>query len=64
MYHGEKHSIPDRIVTFTCRCTPIDHGTNHASVEFGPRLVSAVKGFIFMEKLSVDALNEGITYQD
>mgnify|MGYP000867206915 CR=1 FL=1 len=44
---------------------PIVRGKKNASVEFGPKLaVSIVEGFTFMEKLSFDAFNEGITLQD
>jgi IS5 family transposase len=66
MYQEKKHSVPDRIVSLHMPFVrPIVRGKKNASVEFGPKLaVSIVDGFTFMEKLSFDAFNEGITLQD
>lgn len=66
MHQEKKHSIPDRIVSLHMPFVrPIVRGKKNASVEFGPKLaVSIVDGFTFMEKLSFDAFNEGITLQD
>ena len=66
MHQEKKHSIPDRIVSLDMPFVrPIVRGKKEASVEFGPKLaVGIVDGFTFMEKLSFDAFNEGITLQD
>ena len=62
--HKEKvNSIPDRIVSISMPFVrPIVRGKKRAPVEFGPKLaVSVVNGFVFEEKLSFDAFNEGTT---
>lgn len=63
MFDERKHQVADRIVSLSMPFVrPIVRGKSNAPVEFGPKLaISIVNGFTFMEKLSFDAFNEGIT---
>ncbi|MDP3488005.1 MAG: IS5 family transposase [Bacillota bacterium] len=63
MYRNHSHRIEDRIVSLHMPFVrPIVRGKANAPVEFGAKLaISIVNGFIFMEHLSFDAFNEGIT---
>ena len=63
MYQTKKHQVDDRIVSLHMPfIRPIVRGKASAEVEFGAKLaISVVNGFSFMERLSFDAFNEGIT---
>lgn len=66
MFKERRHSTEDRIVSLHMPFVrPIVRGKSNAPVEFGPKLaVSVVDGFTFIEKLSFDAFNEGVTLID
>lgn len=66
MYQTKTHSTPYRIVSLHMPFVrPIVRGKKNANVEFGPKLaVSVINGFTFMEQLSFDAFNEGVTLQE
>lgn len=63
MYHEHKHQIDDRIVSLHMPFVrPIVRGKAGSAVEFGAKLaISVVNGFSFMENLSFNAFNEGVT---
>lgn len=63
MYQTNSHQIDDRIVSLHMPfIRPIVRGKAGADVEFGAKLaISIVNGFSFMEHLSFNAFNEGIT---
>jgi IS5 family transposase len=63
MYQEHKHQIADRIVSLHMPFVrPIVRGKAGAEVEFGAKVaISIVNGFSFMECLSFDAFNEGVT---
>jgi len=66
MYQNKEHKIQDRIVSLHMPFVrPIVRGKANADVEFGAKLaISIVDGFSYMENLSFDAYNEGVTLQD
>jgi len=63
MFKSHLHKIEDRIVNISQpHVRPIVRGKMKAEVEFGAKLaISLVNGFAFMEELSWDNFNEGIT---
>lgn len=63
MYQNREHRVDDRIVSLRMPfIRPIVRGKAKAEVEFGAKLsISVVNGFCFMERLSFDAFNEGVT---
>jgi len=63
MYRNKSHKIEDRIVSLSMPFVrPIVRGKANAPVEFGAKLsVSIVDGYTYMENVSFDAYNEGIT---
>lgn len=63
MYTKRTHKIEDRIVSLHMPfIRPVVRGKATADVEFGGKLaISVVNGFCFMERLSFDNFNEGIT---
>jgi IS5 family transposase len=63
MYQKKNHQVEDRIVSLHMPfIRPIVRGKAGADVEFGAKLsISVVNGFCFMERLSYDAFNEGVT---
>lgn len=63
MYDQKTHSVPNRIVSISQpHVRPIVRGKARANVEFGAKLaISVVDGFVYMEKLSWDNFNEGMT---
>lgn len=66
MYKEKKHSVEHRIVSLHMPFVrPIVRGKSNVQVEFGPKLaISVVDGFTFMEHMSFDAFNEGITLME
>ncbi len=63
MYEHKTHSVENRIVSISQpHVRPIVRGKARANVEFGAKLaISVVNGFAYMEKLSWDNFNEGMT---
>ncbi|HEY8463991.1 MAG TPA: IS5 family transposase [Bacillota bacterium] len=63
MYQTRNHQVDDRIVSLHMPfIRPIVRGKARAEVEFGAKLsISVINGFVFMERMSFDAFNEGIT---
>ncbi len=63
MYEQKTHSVENRIVSISQpHVRPIVRGKARANVEFGAKLaISVVNGFAYMEKLSWDNFNEGMT---
>lgn len=63
MYDHKTHSVEDRIVSISQpHVRPIVRGKARTNVEFGAKLaISIVEGFAYLEKLSWDNFNEGIT---
>ncbi len=63
MYDHKTHSVENRIVSISQpHVRPIVRGKARTNVEFGAKLaISVVDGFAFMEKLSWDNFNEGMT---
>lgn len=63
MYRNKNHSVEDRIVSLHMPfIRPIVRGKTNATVEFGAKLaISVVNGYSYMEHLSFDNFNEGIT---
>jgi len=61
MHKKKIHSVADRIVSFhKPHIRPIVHGKAGKDVEFGPKAsVSLVDGYLFLDKFSTDAYNEG-----
>jgi hypothetical protein len=61
MLKKKVHSIEDRIVSFhKPHIRPIVRGKAGKDVEFGPKAtVSLVDGYLFLDKFSTDAYNEG-----
>jgi len=61
MHKKKVHSIEDRIVSFhKPHIRPIVRGKAGKDVEFGPKAsVSLVNGYLFLDKFSTDAYNEG-----
>ncbi|WP_435050875.1 IS5 family transposase [Desulfoscipio gibsoniae] len=66
MYTYRKHKINDRIVSISQpHVRPIVRGKATADVEFGAKVaISMVDGYAFVETLSWDAFNEGVTLQE
>lgn len=60
---SKNHQMDDRIVNIAQpHVRPIVRGKVSASVEFGAKLsISVVNGFAFMERVSFDNFNEGVT---
>ncbi len=65
MYQNKTHQVDDRIVSlYMPFVRPIVRGKTNASVEFGAKLaISVVNGYAYMENLSFDNFNEGLTLQ-
>jgi len=63
MYQTKKHQVDDRIISLHMPfIRPIVRGKAGSDVEFGAKLaISIVNGFCFMEHLSFNAFNEGVT---
>lgn len=63
MYDNHTHKVNDRIVSISQpHVRPIVRGKDAADTEFGAKVaISIVNGFAFVEKLSWDNFNEGIT---
>jgi IS5 family transposase len=63
MYRNKNHSVEDRIVSLHMPfIRPIVRGKTNATVEFGAKLaIGVVNGYSFMEHLSFDNFNEGVT---
>lgn len=66
MHSSRTHRVEDRIVNLhQPHVRPIVRGKERAKVEFGSKLqVSLVDGYMFIDKLSWDAFNEGTCLQD
>jgi len=66
MYTHRTHQINDRIVSISQpHVRPIVRGKAKADVEFGAKVaISMVDGYAFVETLSWDAFNEGVTLQE
>lgn len=66
MYDQKTHSVPNRIVSISQpHVRPIVRGKARANVEFGAKLaISVVDGFTYLEKLSWDNFNEGMTLKE
>ena len=66
MYDQKTHSVPDRIVSISQpHVRPIVRGKARANVEFGAKLaISVVDGFTYLERLSWDNFNEGMTLKE
>ena len=63
MYDHKTHSVENRIVSISQpHVRPIVRGKARTNVELGAKLaISVVGGFAYMEKLSWDNFNEGLT---
>lgn len=63
MYELRTHRIEDRIVSISQpHIRPMVRGKASAPVEFGAKVsVSMVNGYAFLERLSWDSFNEGVT---
>ena len=63
MYRTKEHRIDDRIVSISQpHVRPIVRGKAGAETEFGAKVaISVVNGYGYIEKLSWDSFNEGIT---
>lgn len=66
MHSTRTHRVDDRIVNLhQPHVRPIVRGKERAKVEFGSKLqVSLVDGYMFIDKLSWDAFNEGTCLKD
>lgn len=66
MYTHRTHKINDRIVSISQpHVRPIVRGKATADTEFGTKVaISIVDGYAYMERLSWDAFNEGVTLQE
>ncbi len=66
MYTHRTHQIKDRIVSISQpHVRPIVRGKATADVEFGAKIaISLVNGYAYVETLSWDAFNEGVTLQE
>jgi transposase, IS5 family len=64
MFTSKTHRVENRIVSISQpHVRPIVRGKARTNVEFGAKLaISVVNGFAFMEKLSWDNCNEGMTF--
>lgn len=63
MYKTKEHSIEDRIVSISQpHVRPIVRGKAGADTEFGAKVaISLADGYSYIEKISWDNFNEGIT---
>lgn len=63
MFERKTHQIEDRIVSIRQpHVRPVVRGKAKARVEFGAKVsVSMVNGYAFLERLSGDNFNEGVT---
>lgn len=63
MYHKKEHKVENRIVSLHMPfIRPIVRGKTNAPVEFGAKLsISIIGGYTYMEDVSFDAYNEGVT---
>ena len=63
MFDNKTHSVENRIVSISQHhVRPIVRGKARTKVEFGAKLaISVVDGFAYLEKLSWDNFNEGMT---
>lgn len=61
MHKDRKHTVENRIVSLSQPwIRPIVRGKQKAKTEFGAKLsISVVNGYVFVDKLSFDAYNEG-----
>ena len=61
MHQDRKHTVENRIVSLAQPwIRPIVRGKQKAKTEFGAKLsISVVNGYVFVDKLSFDAYNEG-----
>lgn len=61
MYEKKSHVVEDRIISLSQPyIRPIVRGKQKAKVEFGAKLsISVVEGYVFVDRLSFDAYNEG-----
>jgi IS5 family transposase len=66
MHSSRTHRVDDRIVSLhQPHVRPIVRGKERSKVEFGSKLqVSLVDGYMFIDKLSWDAFNEGTCLKD
>lgn len=66
MYDQKTHSVPNRIMSISQpHVRPIVRGKAGANVGFGAKLaISVVDGFAYLEKLSWDNFNEGMTLKE
>jgi len=66
MLKGNLHSVEDRIVSFhRPHIRPMVRGKNGKDVEFGPKAsVSQIDGYLFLDKFSTDAYNEGVVLNE
>ncbi len=64
MFDNKTHSVENRIVSISqSHVRPIVRGKARTNVEFGAKLaISVVDGFAYLEKLSWDNFNEGMTF--
>ena len=62
LYHSERKSIPDRIVSLSqAHVRPIVRGKAKSNVEFGAKISISVTGdgLSFLDRLSFNPYNEG-----
>ncbi|MFH1074593.1 MAG: hypothetical protein V1752_05845 [Candidatus Firestonebacteria bacterium] len=66
LLQGDLRRIADRIVSFhRPQIRPMVRGKNGKEVEFGPKAsVSAVDGYLFLDKFSTDAYHEGVVLNE
>jgi len=66
MLKGNLQRVEDRIVSFhRPHIRPMVRGKNGKDVEFGPKAsVSEVDGYLFLDKFSTDAYNEGVVLNE
>lgn len=66
MLQGDLQRIEDRIVSFhRPQIRPMVRGKNGKEVEFGPKAsVSAVDGYLFLDKFSTEAYHEGVVLDE
>lgn len=66
MLKGNTQRVEDRIVSFhRPHVRPIVRGKDGKDVEFGPKAsVSEVNGYLFLDKFSTDAYNEGVVLNE
>jgi transposase, IS5 family len=66
LFEQQLHSVEDRIVSISQPYVrPIVRGKAGADVEFGNKVMtSVVNGYCFIEKMSFDSFNEGVSLID